>query len=60
MLAEKLGMTVAELGQRMDADEFFGWIQYFMAPAEAKKEADISNIKDMVRIAAHGDAHGDR
>jgi hypothetical protein len=30
-------------------------VQYFMAPAEAKKEADISNIKDMVRIAAHGD-----
>ena len=54
MLAEKLGMTVAELGQRMDADEFFGWIHYFMAPVEAKKEADISNIKDMVRLASRG------
>ena len=47
-------MTVAELERRMDMDEFLEWIAYYMAPIEAKKEADIDNIKDMVRIAASG------
>lgn len=47
-------MTVRELGERMDADEFFQWIEYYMAPVEAKKVADIDNIKTLVRGAAGG------
>jgi len=58
VIAEKLHKTVAELLDSMDAEEFFGWIEYLTRPEIERKEKEIHDnsmaIKDMVSRAVHG------
>jgi hypothetical protein len=48
-------MTVKELVNRMDADEFFMWIEYITEPQrqmqEKKQRENIESIKGMIRRA---------
>jgi len=54
MLAEKLGMTVAELGRRMQWSEFENWKLYY----EKKQEINEQEAKDAEREAKMKSKHG--